>query len=161
MLLVVATQQVAAWHIAGIHQIRDCTDGFRAIGASLLQRIDFNDIRVQGYAFQVALLNVALKAGGKISEIPVSFVDRVHGESKLRFSDIMEFMVNVWWIRFQNSKTFIKFAIVSASGVLVNLGFFTLLLLMDVNKYVASPIAIEISLIWNFLYNNYSDNSMA
>ena len=146
---------LAARYIAGIPQIRDCTAGFRAIRASLLRRIDFSELRVQGYAFQVALLHAALEEGGKIREIPVDFVDRKQGESKLQFSDIIEFAINVWGIRLQSSKTFIKFAIVGASGVLVNLGFFTLLLMMEINKYIASPIAIELSIIWNFLLNNY------
>jgi len=146
---------LAARYIAGIPQIRDCTAGFRAIRASLLRRIDFSELRVQGYAFQVALLHAALEEGGKIREIPVDFVDRKQGESKLQFSDIIEFAINVWGIRLQSSKTFIKFAIVGASGVLVNLGFFTLFLMMEINKYIASPIAIELSIIWNFLLNNY------
>ena len=146
---------LAARYIAGIPHIRDCTAGFRAIRASLLQRIDFDNLRVQGYAFQVALLHAAVKEGGRVSEIPVDFIDRKQGESKLRLSDIIEFAINVWWIRLQNSKTFIKFAIVGASGVVVNLGFFTLFLMMDMNKFIASPIAIELSIIWNFLLNNY------
>ena len=146
---------LAARYIAGIPQIRDCTAGFRAIRASLLRRIDFSELRVQGYAFQVALLHAALEEGGKIREIPVDFVDRKQGESKLQFSDIIEFAINVWGIRLQSSKTFIKFAIVGASGVLVNLGFFSLFLMMEINKYIASPIAIELSIIWNFLLNNY------
>lgn len=146
---------LAARYIAGIPQIRDCTAGFRAIRASLLRRIDFSNLRVQGYAFQVALLHAAVEEGGKIREIPVDFVDRKQGESKLRLSDIIEFALNVWWIRLQNSRTFIKFAIVGASGVLVNLGLFTLLLVLEVNKFIASPIAIELSIIWNFLLNNY------
>ena len=49
---------IAARYIAGLSQIRDCTAGFRAIRASLLRRIDFNALRTQGYAFQVALLHV-------------------------------------------------------------------------------------------------------
>jgi dolichol-phosphate mannosyltransferase len=146
---------LAARYIAGIPQIRDCTAGFRAIRSSLLRRIDFNDLRVQGYAFQVALLHAAVEQGGKIREIPVNFIDRKKGESKLRFSDILEFAFNVWWIRLQSSRTFIKFAIVGTSGVLVNLGFFTLFLMLEMNKYIASPIAIELSIIWNFLLNNY------
>ena len=146
---------LAARYIAGVSQVRDCTAGFRAIRASLLRRIDFNDLRVQGYAFQVALLHAAVEEGGKIREIPVDFVDRRQGESKLRFSDIIEFAFNVWWIRLQNTRTFIKFAIVGASGVLVNLGFFTLFLMLEINKYIASPLAIELSIIWNFLLNNY------
>ena len=146
---------IAARYIAGISPIRDCTAGFRAIRASLLRRIDLNGLRVQGYAFQVALLHAAVKEGGKIREVPVDFIDREHGESKLGLSDIIEFLVNVWWIRLQSSKTFIKFAIVGASGVLVNLGFFTLFLLAGINKYIASPIAIELSIVSNFLLNNY------
>lgn len=146
---------IAARYIAGISNIRDCTAGFRAIRTSLLRRIDFDRLRVQGYAFQVALLHAAVEEGGKIREIPVDFIDREHGESKLGFSDIIEFAVNVWWIRLQSSKTFIKFAIVGASGVLVNLGFFTLFLMAGMNKYIASPIAIELSIVSNFLLNNY------
>ena len=146
---------LAARYIAGMPQIRDCTAGFRAIRASLLRRIDFSELRVQGYAFQVALLHAALEEGGRIREIPVDFVERKQGESKLQFSDIIEFAINVWGIRLQSSKTFIKFAIVGASGVLVNLGFFTLFLMMEINKYIASPVAIELSIIWNFLLNNY------
>jgi dolichol-phosphate mannosyltransferase len=146
---------MAARHIAGISQIRDCTAGFRAIRASLLNRIDFKRLRVQGYAFQVALLHAAVKEGAKIREVPVDFVDRAHGESKLGLSDVIEFVLNVWWIRLQSSKTFIKFAVVGASGVLVNLGFFTLFLMAGMNKYLASPLAIELSIVWNFLLNNY------
>jgi dolichol-phosphate mannosyltransferase len=146
---------LAARYIAGIPHIRDCTAGFRAIRASLLQRINFDDLRVQGYAFQVALLHAAVKEDARITEIPVDFANRQSGESKLRFSDIIEFASNVWWIRLQNSRTFIKFAIVGASGVLVNLGFFTLFLMLGMNMYIASPIAIELSIVWNFLFNNY------
>ena len=146
---------IAARYIAGISQIRDCTAGFRAIRASLLRRIDLNGLRVQGYAFQVALLHAAIEEGGNIKEIPVDFVDREHGESKLGFPDILEFLINVWSIRLLSSTTFIKFAVVGASGVLVNLGFFTLFLLAGINRFIASPIAIELSIVWNFLLNNY------
>ena len=58
-------------------------------------------------------------------------------------------------IRLQSSRTFVKYAIVGASGVVVNLGTFKLLLIGGVNKYLASPVAIEFSIIWNFLFNNY------
>src|SRR4030095_16721715 len=63
-------------------------------------------------------------------------------------------IVNAVWLRFQSSRTFIKFAIVGASGVAVNLGAFTFLLAMCMNRFVASPIAIEISILSNFLFNN-------
>jgi dolichol-phosphate mannosyltransferase len=144
-----------ARYVAGIYRVRDCTAGFRAIRASVLRRIDFSRLRAQGYAFQVALLHAAILHGARVREIPVDFTDRTAGESKLGLRDIVEFIINAWWIRFQSSKTFIKFAIVGASGVVVNLGIFTMLLTAGVGKFLASPIAIELSIFWNFFLNNY------
>lgn len=142
-------------YIAGLYRIRDCTAGFRAIKTSLLRKVVFDDLGVQGYAFQVALLHKAVSLGAIIKEVPVDFVDRTEGESKLGISDIIEFILNAWWIRLHSSITFIKFALVGLSGVIVNLGVFTLLLQANVNKYLASPISIEVSIITNFLLNNY------
>lgn len=142
-------------YVAGLYRIHDCTAGFRAIKTSLLRKVEFDELRVQGYAFQVALLHEAVSLEAKIEEIPVEFIDRTAGESKLGISDIIEFIVHAWGIRLHSSKTFIKFAVVGLSGVIVNLGIFTLLLQANVNKYVASPISIEVSIITNFLLNNY------
>jgi len=146
---------IVARFVAGIYRVRDCTAGFRAIRTSVLRDIDLSRLRVQGYAFQVALLHAAVTDGAKVVEVPVDFVDRTQGMSKLGLSDIIEFVENAWWIRFQSSRIFIKFAIVGATGVVVNLGIFTLLLEMGMNKFLASPIAIEISIVTNFLFNNY------
>ena len=51
--------------------------------------------------------------------------------------------------------TFVKFCITGLSGVVVNLGSFHLLLELGVHKFLASPIAIEISVLSNFFLNNY------
>jgi dolichol-phosphate mannosyltransferase len=144
-----------ARYVAGIYRVRDCTAGFRAIRTSVLRDIDLSRLRVQGYAFQVALLHAAVTEGAKVVEVPVDFIDRTQGESKLGLSDIIEFVENAWWIRLQSSRIFIKFAIVGAVGMVVNLGLFTLLLAMGMNKFLASPIAIETSIVSNFLFNNY------
>lgn len=142
--------------IAGIKGVKDCTAGFRVIRTSVLQRIDFMDLSVKGYAFQIALLDRAINAGARVLEVPVDFIDRTYGETKLGLRDIVEFMMNCWWIRFEKSKTFLKFAIVGASGVAVNLGLFTLFYnFLGMNKFLASPIAIEGSIISNFLFNNF------
>jgi dolichol-phosphate mannosyltransferase len=146
---------MVARYVAGLYRIHDCTAGFRAIKADVLRRIDMERFRVQGYAFQIALLHAAIVGGANVIELPVKFVDRTVGESKLGLKDIIEFFRSAAWIRFQSSKVFIKFCITGASGVLVNLGVFTLLLAAGVNKFVASPIAIQTSIITNFLGNNY------
>lgn len=146
---------LVARYVAGIKQVRDCTAGFRAIRATTLRRIDLDGLRVQGYAFQVALLHAARVAGAHVVEIPVEFVDRTKGQSKLGLRDIVEFIINAWWIRLESSTTFFKFLLVGASGIVVNLAIFTLLLNLGVNKFIASPIAIEVSIFSNFLLNNY------
>ena len=98
-----------ARHVAGIHGVRDCTAGFRAIRTSLLSRISLSDLKVQGYAFQVALLFEAKLRGAKIVEVPVDFIDRTKGVSKLGLSDIIEFIIHAWWLRFRSSTTFMSF----------------------------------------------------
>jgi len=144
-----------ARYVAGLYGIRDCTAGFRAIRATILRQVDFSALRVKGYAFQVALLHQAVTLGAVVKEVPVHFIDRKHGQSKLGLSDITEFVLNAWWIRLRALRTFLRFALVGASGTIVNLGVFSAALHADLNKYVASPLAIEVSIIWNFLLNNY------
>jgi dolichol-phosphate mannosyltransferase len=144
-----------ARYVAGLYGIRDCTAGFRAIRASILRQIDFSALRVKGYAFQVALLHQAVTLGATVREVPVHFIDRKRGQSKLGLGDITEFVLNAWWIRLRALRTFVRFVVVGASGTVVNLGVFSAALHADLNKYIASPLAVEVSIIWNFLLNNY------
>ena len=146
---------LVARYLGGMSRIKDCTAGFRAIRGATLKRIDVQRLDVRGYAFQIALLNAAMVNGAVVKEIPVQFIERARGESKLGFSDITEFIRIALRIRLQNLGTFLRFCVVGASGVIVNLVCFTLLLKLGVNKYLASPIAIELSILWNFLLNNY------
>jgi dolichol-phosphate mannosyltransferase len=146
---------IFARYIAGMYSVRDCTAGFRAIRASIIGKIGLDELKVKGYAFVVSLLHEAIMNHAKVKEVPVEYVERTRGETKLGLSDILEFMLNAWWIRFERSKTFLKFSVVGASGVVVNLLSFTALLALGMNKYLASPIAIEASIVANFLFNNY------
>jgi dolichol-phosphate mannosyltransferase len=96
---------LVARHLMGLHPIHDCTAGFRAIRSWVLKSIDLSQIRVQGYAFQVALLREAVINGAAVKEIPVEFVDRMRGESKLGLADIVEFVGNVWQVRFHRPRS--------------------------------------------------------
>jgi dolichol-phosphate mannosyltransferase len=146
---------VFARYVAGLYSVKDCTAGFRAIRAEVIRKIDFETLKVRGYAFQISLLHEAILNHARMREIPVEFVDRKRGETKLGLSDIVEFMLNAWWIRLERSKTFLKFSIVGAAGVVVNLASFTVLMNMGLNKFIASPVAIEFSIVSNFLLNNF------
>lgn len=146
---------LVARQVAGLGEVQDCTAGFRAIRTSLLKSLDLSKIKTQGYAFQIALLHAALGAKARVVEIPVQFIDRKHGESKLGVKDIAEFIFSAVLLRISSMNTLLKFLTVGASGVLVNLGIFSILLALGMNKFIASPIAIEVSIISNFLFNNY------
>ncbi len=144
-----------ARHIAGIRSVCDCTSGFRAIRTEMLQKIDIKSLPAKGFSFQIELIHRVIEKGAKTAEYPIYFQDRVCGQTKLRFYDLVEFFCSVWMIRFPNINTLIKFSLTGLTGVFVNLLSFYLLLELHVNQYVASPVAIQISIIWNFMINNF------
>lgn len=77
-------------YIAGVN-VSDLTSGFRAYRANLLKTLDLEELGSGGYAFQLEILFESLKEGFKIGGVPIIFKDRTHGESKLRYRDIIEF----------------------------------------------------------------------
>ena len=146
--------RLARW-IAGIKSARDCTAGFKAIRASALRAAQIERARGNGYVFQVELLHRLTHADARIVELPIHFRERERGETKLGFANLVEFFYTVWWLRFAGYRTFVKFGVVGVTGVAVNLGSFLWLLHLGLNEFIASPVAIEISIIWNFVLNNY------
>lgn len=147
--------RLARW-IGGIKNVKDCTAGFKAIRASVLRAAQIEQTRGQGYVFQVELLHRLAHANAKIEEVPIYFREREHGTTKLGFGSMVEFFYTVWWLRLAGYKTFIKFCVIGVTGVAVNLGAFQFLIqVLELNKYIASPIAIQVSIVWNFLLNNY------
>ena len=81
--------------------VRDATGGFRAFSALALRRIDLADVASQGYCFQLDLLWRALQRGLRVVEVPITFVERVHGEAKMSSSIVVEslFRVTLWGLR--------------------------------------------------------------
>ncbi|QID18304.1 glycosyltransferase family 2 protein [Nitrogeniibacter mangrovi] len=145
---------LVARRVAGLGGVRDCTAGFRAIRSSLLRRIGVDRLGAKGYVFQISLLHAALRAGARVAEVPVTFVERAHGLSKLRLADITEFIRHAFALRLADSREFIRFALVGASGVAVNLGTFSALLALGWQAWLASAAAVETAIITNFLAHN-------
>jgi glycosyltransferase involved in cell wall biosynthesis len=78
--------------------VRDLTAGYRAYRGELLDRIDIDAVRAEGYGFQVEMTYFTAEAGGRIVEIPIKFVDRVRGTSKMSSAIVVEAMALVtWW----------------------------------------------------------------
>jgi len=85
--------------LSGLHGVYDCTAGFRAIRAALLHKLDLVHITAKGYAFQVALLHAALAHQAVVHEVPVEFVNRTRGQTKLGMLDILEGVHHLWRLR--------------------------------------------------------------
>ncbi len=73
----------------------DCTSGFKLIKSEILPKKFIKNIRSNGYLFQVEILYFFYKKNRKVKEIPIKFRDRKFGVSKLRFSDIFEYLVSL------------------------------------------------------------------
>ncbi|WP_127792035.1 polyprenol monophosphomannose synthase [Agromyces sp. LHK192] len=80
---------------------RDTTAGYRAFRADALRRMPLDDVHTRGYGFQVDMLWHAHEAGFRVVEVPVTFVEREHGRSKMTIGIVVEAMARVtaWGIR--------------------------------------------------------------
>lgn len=80
--------------------VADSTAGYRVYAASLLRRLDLDAIRADGYGFQIEMTYQSKLVGAPILEVPISFVDRVAGESKMSWRIVVEafFLVGVWGV---------------------------------------------------------------
>ena len=81
--------------------VRDATAGFRAYTASILEKVGLDQIRADGYGFQIEMAYEVSKAGGTITEIPIVFRDRVRGDSKMHPDIVLEalWLVTRWGAR--------------------------------------------------------------
>jgi dolichol-phosphate mannosyltransferase len=80
--------------------IRDLTAGFKAWRAATLASIPLAEIASKGYGFQVEMKYAALRRGAKIVEVPIRFVDRRIGQSKMSGTIFFEALAVVWRLRF-------------------------------------------------------------
>jgi len=97
LLLSLGANQYARW-ITGM-DIVDSTGGFKCFHRRVLETIDFDRVRSNGYAFQIEMSFRAWKKGFRLMEIPIVFTDRVEGQSKMNKRIVREAIWMVWWLR--------------------------------------------------------------
>jgi dolichol-phosphate mannosyltransferase len=88
----------ANWYVRAITRlpVHDCTSGFRCWTRDLLARLPLARIVSDGYAFQVEMAWEARAAGGRIIEVPITFVERREGQSKMSGRVIAESVLLPW-----------------------------------------------------------------
>ena len=85
--------------ITGLH-LRDCTSGFKCFRRSTLEAIDLDRVKSDGYSFQIEMNYRCMEKGLRITEIPIIFIERHAGSSKMSRGIVTEAVFMVWKLRF-------------------------------------------------------------
>lgn len=80
-------------------KIMDCTSGFKCFKRSLIERIDLDRVRSDGYSFQIEMNFHANHIGARICEVPIIFIDRRAGHSKMSKKIVREAIFMVWKLK--------------------------------------------------------------
>lgn len=86
--------------ILGLRFLTDLTSGYRCYLRGVLESIELDSIKSNGYAFQIEMVYRAYKKGFKITEIPIIFYERNSGSSKMDKKIVKEAALIVWKLRF-------------------------------------------------------------
>jgi len=84
--------RVGTWYASFILKLpyQDLTSGFRVLPRELLEKINFNEIETTGYGFQIEMALKAFESGFEIKQVPITFVEREHGRSKMSYLIVWE-----------------------------------------------------------------------
>ena len=88
-------------YITGL-KICDATSGFKCFRREVIEAIDLDKVKSNGYAFQIEMTFKAWKKGYKICEIPIIFIDRTEGHSKMSKKIVHEAIFMVWKLRIRS-----------------------------------------------------------
>jgi dolichol-phosphate mannosyltransferase len=80
--------------------VEDATSGFKAFRRKALEKLDLNNIKSDGYSFQIEVTFKLFNSGCSIKEVPIIFVDRHAGTSKMTKTIVWEAVWMVWHLRF-------------------------------------------------------------
>jgi dolichol-phosphate mannosyltransferase len=81
--------------------LSDCTSGFKCFRRRTLEAIALDQVRSNGYAFQIEMNFRAWRKGFRLVEVPIIFHERVEGQSKMSRKIVREAIWMVWWLRLQ------------------------------------------------------------
>ena len=97
LLLSWFASKYARW-ITGL-RLTDLTAGFKCFRRDVLASIPLDQVRSNGYAFQIEMSFRATRKGFRLVEVPIVFVDRTEGKSKMNKKIVREAVWMVWWLR--------------------------------------------------------------
>jgi dolichol-phosphate mannosyltransferase len=95
--------KIGNWYASTITglPLTDVTAGYKCFRRELLEQLDLDDLHSNGYSFQIEMNYNVWKKGFRIKEIPIVFVDRTIGESKITYGIVWEAIWRVWALKFK------------------------------------------------------------
>jgi len=75
--------------------VKDTTAGFRIYTSALVKKMEISTIRSEGYCFQIEMTRRAISRGGSVTEIPITFIERAHGVSKMSVGIALEAVLRI------------------------------------------------------------------
>ena len=148
-------------------RIRDWTTGYRAIRKKVYDSIqqEMHSDRFSGYTFQIGFLHKTVRRGFKVAEVPINFVDRVNGHSKLGAEYIKNTLIYIMKVRIKEilQHRLFKFVMVGGFGAAIQLG--SLSIFRSFFPYQLSYFfSVEMAVISNFIWSNlwtFSDRQLS
>ncbi len=134
---------------------KDATAGFKCYSSDFLNSINLDKIIAGGYAFQVEMVNLAQEEDCKITEFPITFVDRQVGESKIS-GELSRSIKTVFQLALRKKlyRQIIKFGVVGFIGTIIDLGFYNLFAIgLAANIYASRIISFTLAATSNYFLN--------
>ena len=133
-------------------EYHEWSSGYRAIRSSVFRTVSQGLKKYRGYTFQIAFMHRTIREGYKVGEVPLKFVDRKWGKSKII---PYEYIPNVFRYVFLNS-SFVKFFITGTIGFAVDFTIaYMLINSFDLHKPTANALSGEVAIATNFTINNF------
>lgn len=134
----------------GLTVPHDWTSGFRLMNARVINKVLPGLETFSGYTFQVAFLHKVKLSGFTVTEVPIQFIDRVHGRSKIAPFDYIK---NVLLYVLNNSH-FLKYLVIGTLGFTVQTAVSKLLIIVNTFPGLAVSVGAFFAIVTNFLGNN-------
>ena len=89
--------KLGTWYASFILKLpyQDLTSGYRVLPRELLEKLNFNEIQTKGYGFQIEIALKAVDSGFQIKQVPITFIERENGQSKMSLWIILEALITV------------------------------------------------------------------
>lgn len=143
--------------VLGHWKIHDWTTGYRMIKREVFEKEKNELTDFSGYTYQASFLHKAVHQGAKIGEVPINFIDRKYGKSKMTgeyFKNMLNYIVISRIYEFV-SPSFLKVCVVGVVGFIINTIGLEIFVSFGLHPSFASAIGAEVAIFSNFILNNF------